>query len=53
MMKVYIVSGGCTGDEHIIAVCKTPELADHRVTTENQKCPGLNATYAEWTGEER
>ena len=52
-MKVYIVTGGGRDDHHIIAVCKTPELADHRVTTENQKCPGLNATYEEWTVEER
>lgn len=51
-MKVYIVSGGCAGDEHIISVCKTPELADYRVTAENRKCPGLNATYEEWTVEE-
>ena len=53
MMKVYIVSGGCTGDEHIIAVCKTPELANDRVMKETQSCPGLGATYEEWTVEER
>lgn len=36
----------------IIAVCKTPELADDRCTAENRKCRGLNATFEEWTVEE-
>lgn len=52
-MKVYVVCGGCTSDQHIIAVCKTPELADQRCTTENRKCHGLNATFEEWNVEER
>lgn len=51
-MKVYVVTGGCRGDEHIIAVCKTPDLAEQRCTTENRKCHGLGATYEEWTVEE-
>lgn len=52
-MKVYVVTGGCRGDEHIIAVCKTPELAEDRCTAENRKCRSLCATYDEWTVEER
>ena len=52
-MKVYIVCGGCFGDEHIIAVCKTKEQANDRVRIENQKCSGLNAYFEEWTVEER
>lgn len=52
-MKVYVVTGGCRGDEHIIAVCKTAKLANQRCTTENRKCHGLNATFEEWNVEER
>lgn len=52
-MKVYVVCGGCTGDQHIIVVCKTPELANDRANSENRKCRGLNATFEEWTVEER
>ena len=51
-MKVYVVSGGCTGDQHIIAICKTPRLADDRVEKENKKLPGLDAYFEEWTVEE-
>mgnify|MGYP001047821790 CR=1 FL=1 len=51
-MKVYVVLGGCTGDQHIIAVCKTPELANDRANKENRNCRGLNATFEEWTVEE-
>lgn len=52
-MKVYVVCGGCSGDQHIIAVCKTQELANHLCTIENQKCRGLGAVYEEWTVKER
>lgn len=51
-MKVCIVIGGCSGDQHIIAVCKTSGLANDRACSENRKCRGLNATFEEWTVEE-
>lgn len=52
-MKVYIVIGGCQGDEHVIAVCKTSELANDRACSENRKCHGLGAYFEEWAVEER
>lgn len=52
-MKVYVVCGGCSGDHHIIAICRTEEIANDRVCKENRKCHGLNAYFEEWTVEER
>ena len=46
-MKVYIVTGGCRDDHHIIAVCKTPELAALR-STHREKF-GKSAPDGEWT----
>ena len=51
-MKVYVVCGGCAGDQHVIAVCKTPELASDRANGENRKCHGLGAYFEEWIVEE-
>lgn len=48
-MKVYVVMGGCTGDEHVIAVYSTPELAKSRADEENQNCRGLDAHFEEWS----
>ncbi len=51
-MKVYVVCGGCAGDHHIIAVCKTPTLANDRAEKENRNCRGLGAYFEEWVVEE-
>ncbi len=47
-MKVYVVCGGCAGDQHIIAIYKSKRLADARVERENRKCHGLNAYFEAW-----
>lgn len=42
-MQVYLVMGGCWGDEHVIAVYKSLKKAEKRVKQENKNCKGLEA----------
>lgn len=47
-MKVYVVFGGCWGDEHIIAVYRNEKKAEKRAEKENKECRGLGAYVQEW-----
>ena len=42
-MQVYIVTGGCVDDYHIIAVYRSLKKAEKRVEKENKECNGLHA----------
>lgn len=42
-MLVYVVFGGCWGDEHIIAIYRNEKKAQKRADEENEKCRGLEA----------
>ena len=37
-MQVYIVTGGCVDDYHIIAVYRSLKKAEKRVEKENKEC---------------
>lgn len=47
-MEVYIVMGGCVGDEHVIAVYQNEKAAEARAEAENRKCKGLEAYTEKW-----
>ena len=47
-MKVYVVFGGCWGDEHIIAIYDNEEAAKARSEKENKNCKGLNSYVDIW-----
>lgn len=47
-MEVYVVVGGCAGDEHIIAIYKSEKKAEKRVEKENKECDGLRAYIQVW-----
>lgn len=42
-MQVYIVTGGCVDDYHIIAVYRSLKKAEKRVEKENKECNGFHA----------
>lgn len=46
--KVYVVTGGCQDDYHIIAVYKSKAKAEKRASLENKNCNGLDAQVEEW-----
>ena len=48
VMEVYVVVGGCAGDEHIIAIYKSEKKAEKRVEKENKECEGLRAYIQVW-----
>lgn len=47
-MEVYIVQGGCIGDQHIIAVYDNEQAAEARAEAENQACKALEAYVEKW-----
>lgn len=47
-MEVYIVQGGCIGDQHIIAVYDNEQAAENRAKAENQTCKALEAYVEKW-----
>ena len=47
-MQVYIVLGGCAGDEHIIAVYDNEKSAEGRAKQENENCKGLGSYAEPW-----
>ena len=47
-MIVYVVQGGCIGDQHIIAIYDNEQAAKDRVEAENQACKGLEAYIEKW-----
>jgi len=47
-MKIYVVTGGCFDDYHIIAIYKSKAKAEKRAMYENEKYSYLNATVEEW-----
>ena len=49
--SVYLVLGGCLGDEHVIAVYYDEKLAKKRMEKENEKLHGLCAYYECWNVE--
>lgn len=51
-MKVYLVCGGCWGDEHVIAMYLNQKNAEKRAKKENEECKGLGAYVEEWEVEE-
>lgn len=47
-MLVYVVFGGCWGDEHIIAIYRNEKKAQKRADKENAECSGLDAYVQIW-----
>lgn len=47
-MDVYLVMGGCWGDEHVIAVYRNEAKAVKRAEKENAECKGLEAYVEKW-----
>lgn len=50
-MKVFVVMGGCWGDEHIIAIYTSERKAQKRAEQENTACKGLGAYVEPWETE--
>ena len=48
VMEVYLVMGGCWGDQHVIAVYQDEKAAEARAKAENRKCKGLEAYTEKW-----
>lgn len=48
-MDVFVVMGGCTGDEHIIAIYHTEKKANRRKLLEQAETKGLNPWVERWT----
>lgn len=46
--KVFLVQGGCWGDEHVIAVYNNEPAAIERAEKENKECKGLEAYVEPW-----
>lgn len=47
-MQVYVVMGGCVGDQHIIAIYDNEQAAEARAEQENKSCKGLEAYVDKW-----
>lgn len=47
-MEVYLVMGGCWGDQHVIAVYQDEKAAEARAEAENLKCKGQEAYTEKW-----
>lgn len=46
--KIFLVMGGCIGDEHVIAVYMSAKKAMKRRDAENMQCPALEAYIEPW-----
>lgn len=46
--RVFVVMGGCVGDEHIIAIYTSARKAERRKIREDQACKGLEPWVEEW-----
>ena len=47
-MIVYVVQGGCFGDEHLIAIYHSRKKAEKRAEEENERTKGLEAYVEKW-----
>ena len=47
-MEVYLVMGGCIGDQHVIAIYGNEKKANARAEAENWACKGLEAYVEKW-----
>lgn len=46
--RVFVVMGGCYGDEHIIAIYRSERKANKRKKLEYKACKGLDPWVEEW-----